>query len=49
MAKKDIIQKIDGYDEIIRETAVLEKYGFDYQAKKGEVRSIIDALHPAKA
>ncbi len=48
MAKKDIIQKIDGYDEIIREAAVLEKYGFDYQAKRGEVRSIIDALHPAK-
>ena len=48
MAKKDIIQKIDGYDEIIRETAVLEKYGFDYQAKKGEVRSILDALHPAR-
>jgi len=48
MAKKDIVQKIDGYDEIIRETAVLEKYGFDYQAKRGEVRSIIDALHPAR-
>jgi len=48
MAKQDIIQKIDGYNEIIRETAVLEKYGFDYQAKKGEVRSIIDALHPQR-
>lgn len=48
MAKKDIVQKIDGYDEIIRETSVLEKYGFDYQAKKEEVRNIIDALHPAR-
>ena len=48
MAKKDIIQKIDGYDEIIRENAVLEKYGFDYQAKRGEVRSIIDELHPER-
>ena len=48
MAKKDIIQKIDGYDEIIRDTAVLEKFGFDYQAKKGEVRSILDTLHPAR-
>ncbi len=46
MAKKDIIQKISGYDEIIRENAILEKYGFDYQAKRGEVKSIIDALHP---
>jgi ferredoxin-NADP reductase len=48
MAKKDIIQKIDGYDEIIREAAVLEKYGFDYQARRGEVRNILDALHPQK-
>jgi glycine betaine catabolism B len=48
MAKKDIIQKIDGYDEIIREAAVLEKYGFDYQARRGEVRNILNALHPQK-
>jgi ferredoxin-NADP reductase len=48
MAKENIIQKLEGYDDIIRENVVLEKYGFDYQAKKGEVRSIIDALHPAK-
>jgi ferredoxin-NADP reductase/ferredoxin len=48
MAKKDIIQKISGYDEIIREDAILEKYGFDYQAKRGEVRSLIDALHPQR-
>ena len=48
MTKQNIIQKIDGYNEIIRESAVLEKYGFDYQAKKGEVRNITDSLHPAK-
>jgi glycine betaine catabolism B len=48
MAKKDIYKKISGYNEIIQENAVLEKYGFDYQAKKGEVRSIIDALHPQR-
>ncbi len=46
MARKEIIGKISGYDEIIRENAILEKYGFDYQAKRGEVKSIIDALHP---
>jgi glycine betaine catabolism B len=48
MAKKDIYKKISGYDEIIKENAVLEKYGFDYQAKKGEVQNIIDALHPQR-
>ncbi|PKN70729.1 MAG: hypothetical protein CVU52_08900 [Deltaproteobacteria bacterium HGW-Deltaproteobacteria-10] len=46
MAKKDIIQKISGYDELISENVILEKYGFNYQAKKGEIKSIIDALHP---
>jgi len=48
MAKENIIQKLEGYDDIIRENIVLEKYGFDYQAKKGEVSSIIGMLHPAK-
>lgn len=48
MAKNEIMQKISGYDEITRENAILEKYGFDYQAKRGEVRSIIDTLHPQK-
>jgi len=46
MAKKDILRKISGYDEIIRENAILEKYGFDYSAKRGEIKSIIDSLHP---
>ena len=48
MAKKDIYKKISGYNEIIQENAVLEKYGFDYSAKRGEVKSIIDALHPQR-
>jgi ferredoxin-NADP reductase len=48
MAKNEIMQQISGYDEIIKENAVLEKYGFDYQAKRGEVRSIIDTLHPQR-
>ncbi len=48
MAKKDIYKKISGYNEIIQENAVLEKYGFNYEAKKGEVRSMIDALHPQR-
>ena len=48
MAKNEIMQKISGYNEIIKENAILEKYGFDYQAKKGEVRNIIDSLHPER-
>ena len=48
MAKNEIIRKVSGYDEIVAENAILEKYGFDYSTKKGEIRSIIDALHPQK-
>ena len=48
MARPNHIQKVDGYDELLRESAVLEKYGFDYETKKGELRSIINMLHPKK-
>lgn len=48
MARQEIIRQISGYEEIMQENAVLEKYGFDYQARKGEVRNIIDMLHPAQ-
>lgn len=48
MAKTNIFEKVEGYDEVIREGAVLEKYGFDYQTRKGELRSIIAMLHPEK-
>jgi glycine betaine catabolism B len=48
MTRKEIFQKVEGYNEIIKESSILEKYGFDYQTRKGEVKSIIDALHPQK-
>ena len=48
MARKEILQQVTGYDEILRDNTILEKYGFDYQAKKGEVQSIIDTLHPQR-
>ena len=48
MTRKEIFQKIEGYNEIIKESSILEKYGFDYQTRKGEVKSIIDALHPQR-
>jgi ferredoxin-NADP reductase len=46
MAKKEIISKIDGYDDIINQSITLEKYGFDYETKKGEIKKIVDGLHP---
>jgi len=48
MVKSEIMQRVSGYNEIVAENAILEKYGFDYSTKKGEVRSLIDTLHPQK-
>ena len=48
MARNEILKKVEGFDEIGRETAILEKYGFDYPSKKGEVKNILDALHPQR-
>lgn len=48
MGIKDIFKKIENYDEMLKDTAVLERYGFDYQSRKGEVERIIDELHPKR-
>ena len=48
MTKEEIAKQIEGYEDIQKDSAILEKYGFDYQTKRGEVRRIVDALHPAK-
>ncbi|HEY9160013.1 MAG TPA: FAD-binding oxidoreductase [Desulfomonilia bacterium] len=48
MGSKDIFKQIENYDEMLKDTAVLEKYGFDYQTRKGEVEKIIDELHPGR-
>lgn len=48
MGSKDIFKQIENYDEMLKDTRVLEKYGFDYQSRKGEVEKIINELHPGK-
>ena len=48
MARNEIMKKVSGFDEIGRESAILEKYGFDYPSRKGEVINIINALHPQR-
>jgi ferredoxin-NADP reductase len=48
MGSKDIFKQIENYDEMLKDTAVLEKYGFDYQSRKGEVEKIINELHPGR-
>lgn len=46
--KQDFVRKIEGYDEIVRERAVCRKYGLDYSAEGGKIRSFIDRLHPPR-
>lgn len=48
MGSKDIFKQIENYDEMLNDTAALEKYGFDYQSRKGEVERIINELHPGR-
>ena len=46
--KQDFVRKIEGYDEIVRERAICRKYGLDYSAEGGKIRSFIDRLHPSR-
>ncbi len=48
MTQEEIARQIEGYEDILKESAILEKYGFDYQTKKGEVKIMVDALHPSR-
>lgn len=46
--KQDFVQKIEGYDEIVRERAICRKYGLDYTAEGGKIRLFINRLHPPR-
>ncbi len=48
MSLKDVLKDIEGYQEIGEEIAVLKKYGTDHSSQRGQVRKIIDLLHPGK-
>ena len=48
MTLKSYIEQIDGYADIRAEIAVLRKYGQDHRAGRGQVKRIIDRLHPAR-
>jgi glycine betaine catabolism B len=45
--KKEILQQLDGYGDVIKEIEILRKYGYDYTIDRGTVRQYIDRLHPA--
>ena len=48
MAFKDVVQDIEGFQEIQHEIEVLRKYGAGLGARRGEVKRVVDMLHPAR-
>jgi len=46
MSSMDFVKDMDGYKEIENDIKVLRKYARDYSALRGNVKSIIDMLHP---
>jgi ferredoxin-NADP reductase len=45
---QELIQQIEGYNEIAGELAVCRKYGIDYTLEKGKVRELVNRLHPSR-
>ncbi|MCX7680119.1 MAG: FAD-binding oxidoreductase [Spirochaetes bacterium] len=43
-----IIKQIEGYEAIERDIVALKKYGYDYRIDRGEVKRIIERLHPSR-
>lgn len=46
MNRQNIKAQLDGYAEIQQEIAVLEKYALDRTVERGQVKRVIDRLHP---
>ncbi|MDT8273156.1 MAG: FAD-binding oxidoreductase, partial [Desulfomonilia bacterium] len=48
MAFKDVMKDIEGFQEIQHEVEILRKYGHGFASRRGEVKHMIDMLHPAR-
>jgi glycine betaine catabolism B len=48
MSLKDVMKDIEGYQEILDEIEVLNKYGIDYTVQRGQARQVLDLIHPRK-
>ncbi len=46
--KKEVIQQLDGYEDMIKEIEIARKYGSDFTSEKGAVAAYINRLHPAR-
>jgi len=46
--KKEVIEQLDGYDEMLKEIEITRKYGTDFTSEKGAVTAYINRLHPSR-
>jgi len=46
--KKEVMEQLNGYDDIIKEIEIARKYGSDFTSEKGAVAAYINRLHPAR-
>lgn len=42
----EILKKLEGYDSVVNDIEVLNRYGYNYRLDKGLVQKYIDRLHP---
>jgi ferredoxin-NADP reductase len=46
--KNEVIEQLDGYEDMIKEIEIARKYGSDFTSEKGAVAAYINRLHPAR-
>jgi len=46
--KKEVVEQLDGYQEIAKDIELARKYGSDFTSEKGAVAAYINRLHPAR-
>ena len=46
--KKEVIEQLDGYEDMLKEIEIARKYGSDFTSEKGAVAAYINRLHPAR-
>ena len=46
--KKEMIEQLNGYEDILREIDVSRKFGSDFKDEKGKVKDYISHLHPSR-
>jgi len=46
--KKEFLQQLDGYENVVKEIEVSRKFGIDYSRTKGEVAAAVGRFHPSR-